>query len=132
MAPVLRSRSASEQLPLGPQDSGTSAFSSTLDQPSALLAAQIQPSVTMARRGIVASSAHDAHEDPLLSDRERELIEEERHLDEQIALARREATLSKKRAELSQLQHQNHVVPDTPLLPPNTTCRTPALPSRLR
>ncbi len=121
MAPVLRSRSASEQLPPGAYESVANTFSSTLDaqiQPSATLAAQFQPSVAMARRGTASSSARAAHEDPLLTDRERELIEEERYLDEQIALARREAILSQKRAELSQLHRQNHTVPATPLVPP--------------
>jgi hypothetical protein len=95
MAPVLRSRAASEQLPFGSQ-------ASAVDSSSSTLSAQAQIPATMTRT--TRPSVHAEPSDPLLSDRERELLEEERRIDEQLAIARREAALRTKRAELERLQ----------------------------
>ncbi|KAK4031465.1 hypothetical protein C8A01DRAFT_21307, partial [Parachaetomium inaequale] len=54
--------------------------------------------------------------DPLLSTYKQELQAEEQRLDEQIAIARREAEIHRKKAKLEQLQRQTIVVLATPPL----------------
>lgn len=129
MAPVLRSRAVSEQLPLGSQESPIASSPSTL-------AAQGQTSATMTRT--TRSRTHAAPSDLSLSDRERELIEEERHIDEQLTIARREAAVRMKQAELERLQRSigtdtaslataRHLNPAQDALPDSATASSPSL-----
>jgi hypothetical protein len=110
MAPNLRSRAASTQLPSTLQDS---------DETTTL---QAQFDMTrQTPRNPDASGSEGPIPDPLLSDREQELIDEEARIDAEIAVARREASLRLKRAELEQLQRLHLIVPATPpdpLTPP--------------
>ena len=112
MAPVLRSRAHSEQLASGSTDTQT--FNTqTLD------AQRAPSSPTMTRR-----TAHDLRESgfasegyplpPVSSPELAELMEEERRIDEQLAIARRTESLRAKRAELAQLQRGSIIVPATP------------------
>ena len=91
MAPVLRSRAHSEQLVPGSPDTST-------------LEAQTR-FPTMTRRTALSlrdsGSGSGTAPDPLLHDPDRDLQEEERRLDEQIALAYREESVRAKRAELA-------------------------------
>ncbi|KXX74186.1 hypothetical protein MMYC01_210521, partial [Madurella mycetomatis] len=56
-----------------------------------------------------------AQTDAPLSDQQQQLLLEEQQLDEQIAIARREATLRRKRSELELLNRQNQLAPELSL-----------------